>query len=429
MKIRKLFKTVIFLCLIVMIMMGLSGLFVDKTSRYYKSEFLNARTDFDALFLGASRMHEAVDPMYLWEKYGISSYNLASAGESVQMSYYVLKEALDRCSPRVVFIDAAKISDESDKINSGYGFVHESIDALPLNRNKLEAVNYAGRFFEGGRLGFISMLYAYHGRYDDLKEEDFKREVNYDKGAYIMTSVYKREKPVRQTDEVKELKGGDGVSYYKRILELCREKGVRCVLTDIPVHAKIFSPGRQKHLNALIKLTKENGGDVISFNDILDEIKLDYDYDFGDAGHLNFMGAGKVCDYLAGYMQDDIGIEDHRNDPLYSIPWEEDKKKWKEQRTGMLDEKEDAVAYIFGAVDEGREIKMYVYEPDKVRNQYGMDFCLNRTGIEPEPVDEDEIGGYDMKIEVLNKENGERIAQKSFFYNQSSGMFTTKEEE
>ncbi len=412
-----------------MILAGLSRLFVDKKSSYYKSEFFNARTGFDALYFGASRMHEAADPVYLWEKYGISSYNLASSGESVQMSYYVLREALDRCTPKAVFIDSSKISDEPDKINSGYGFVHESIDALPINKNKLEAIDYAGRFFDGGKLAFLSMLYAYHGRYDDLKEEDFKNRVNYDKGAYIMTSVYQREKPEHLTDEVAKMGDGDGVTYYKRILDLCREKGVRCVLTDIPVDTSFYTINRQKKLNALKKITEDMGGDYIPFNEITDEIGMDYDHDFGDKGHVNFIGAQKVCDYIAAYLTDELGVTDHRNDPSYSVYWEEDLKKWDIQKREMLSERTEAVEYLFWAADESRNIRIFAKNPERVYDQYAMDFCLERLGIEPEECDDDRLGGYDMMVEVTDRETGNSVAEQYFFYNQSSGMFTTNREE
>ncbi len=426
---KKILSSLIFLGLILLIVTGLSKLFTDKKSGYYKSEFFNARTGFDALFFGASRMHEAADPVYLWEKYGISSYNLASSGESIQMTYFVLREALDRCSPRAVFIDASKISDEPDKINSGYGFVHESIDALPLNKNKLEAVDYAGRFFDGGKLSFLSMMYAYHDRYDDLKEEDFKNRVNYDKGAYIMTSVYKRERPVHLTDEEMRFGNGDGIVYYKKILELCRERGVLCVLTDIPVDISFYDLNRQKKLNGLKRLTEEMGGAYIGFNEIIDEVGIDYEHDFGDKGHLNFLGAEKVCDYLADFLKEKTGASDHRDDSAYSICWEEDIQKWKRQKTELLEERKDAVEYLFWAADESRDIRLYAKNPEKVYDQYAMDFCLQRLNIVPQSGDEELLGGYDLMIGVTDRNTGQEIAKQFFFYNQGSGLFSTEREE
>ena len=419
---KKIVSVIAFLSIIFVLTAFLGRFFADKTSWYNKSEFFNAKTGFDALFFGSSRMHEAADPIYLWENYGIASYNLSPSGESIQMTYYVLSEALENCHPKMVFVDASKISEETGSINSKYGFVHESIDALPLNKNKLEAIDYASNFFEGGRLAFISMLYAYHDRYDDLRERDFTNTVNYDKGAYIMTSVMKRTMPDTFTDKVSPLKDGDGVRYYKRILDLCRNQNVICVLTDIPVNKAVYDEERQMKLNALKALTEEKGGKTILFNIILDEINMDYDHDFGDASHLNFMGAKKVCDYLAGYMKEN-GVKDHRDDPDYSVPWTEDIEKYKLQRIEKLDSKEEAVAYLFGAMGGDNEISLYIRNRDDLLNQYGMDICLEMVKPEIRDAGDEELGGFDMKIEVRSGKDGSLLAGKSFEYNIYSGMF------
>ncbi|MBQ7724981.1 MAG: hypothetical protein IJT63_05150 [Lachnospiraceae bacterium] len=416
--------TVIFILVVFMLFMGLSRILTNKTSEYRKAEFFNAETDFDALFFGASRIREAVDPIYLWKNYGISSYNMASAGESIQMTYYVLAEALRKSTPKVVFIDSAKISDEPDSIDSGYGFVHESIDALPINKNKLEAIDYAGRFFDGGRLAFLSMMYAYHDRYEELDKDDFVMKPNYDKGAYIMTTVLGADKPVHLTDEAEDLKGGDGVRYYQRILDLCNSKGIKCVLVDIPVSKKMYSEGRQRKLNALIKMTRENGGETIAFNELIDEIGLDYDHCFGDRGHMNFLGSEKICDHLAGYMMD-LGIRDHRDDPAYSISWNEDVIKWSDRKVEDLSERTDAVDYMFWAADDDHKITLYIKDMDDLYDQYAMDFCLEKLGIEPIEADEKILGGYDMNIEVRDK-NGVFLAEQFFKYNFSSGLFTVE---
>lgn len=425
MKKNSIISSLIFIILTALMTLLCSRILMNKTSEERKHEFFNAKTDFDALYLGASRIREAVDPVYIWENHGISSYNLASAGESIQMTYYVLAEALERCNPTVVFIDSAKISEENDAINSGYGFVHESIDALPLNKNKLEAIDYAGRFFEGGKASFLSMIYSYHDRYEALDKNDFVAKPNLDKGAYIMTSVRGAEKPEHLTDASRELKDGDGVRYYKRILSLCREKGVKCVLVDIPVTKETYNEERQKKLNALIRLTLDNGGDCIPFNEMMDELDMDYDHCFGDSGHLNFIGAASVGDYLSEYMKK-LGIPDHRNDPAYSIPWDEDIKRWKERKTEDLSDRKDAVEYMFWAADDDHVISLYIKDMDTLYSQYAMDFCLKELNIVPEEAGDDTLGVYDMKIEVRNRD-GMFLASQYFKYNYSSGLFTVEQ--
>ncbi|MCR4744481.1 MAG: hypothetical protein K5894_04545 [Lachnospiraceae bacterium] len=430
MKKNKYLMTVIFLMIIAFISLGLSKIVMNKDGYKNKYEFFHSKTDFDALFIGTSRMHEGVDPIYLWENYGISSYNLASAGESIQVTYYVLAEALEHCNPKVVFVEPTKISDEKNAINCGYGFVHESLDPLPLNKNKLEAISYASKFFDGGMLAFLSNIYAYHDRVDSLEEEDFNLPINYDKGAYLMTDVVKVN-PVSGnfTDEVQELQGGDGVIYYKKILDLCKEKNIKCVLLDIPASADYVGPGFQKRLNALIEITEKKGGESLNLAETPDLLGIDFDHDFGDIVHLNFMGAAKVSEYLGKYMQTNYSIVDHRDDPEYAEAWEEDIEKWNEQRIRMLADKADPVSYIFGTDPEDTYCEVYMADLSKIESHYALQFCFDKMGIKPEEVKTEEIGNLDMKIVVRSKADDRWLAEQYFVCDQSSLTFRVHESE
>lgn len=420
---------VIFFILLISAVFTASEILKRKKSFYYKDQFFKSEVPYDVLFFGSSHMHEGIDPVYLWENYGISSYNLASSGESIQMSYYVMKEALEHAKPKAVIIDSYKISDKKDSIDEGYAFVHESIDALPLNKNKLEAIDYASRFFDGGKMAFISNLYAYHGRYTELKKEDFTHNITYDKGAYIMTEIFKTEAPDLDSyiTDTGELKDGDGVRYYKKMIELCREKGVTPILVNIPANRSNYSESTQKRVNALMEYTEENGGMSINFLPLLDDIGINYDTDFGDSSHLNFMGAAKTADYIAEFLKNNFGIEDHRSDSTYAKEWERDIKAWREQKVELLKNKKDAVAYIFLAADEEREIRVFMTEPEEASSMYGLPFCLERTGITPEKVTEEEIGGFDMMVEVRDK-NDNRWLAAQYFNRSESGKYVIADE-
>ena len=401
-----------------------------KKSFYYKDQFFKSTVPYDVLFFGSSHMHEGIDPIYLWENYGISSYNLASSGESIQMTYYVMREAFRHSVPKAVVIDSFKIMDKEDAINAEYAFVHESIDALPLNKNKLEAVNYASRFFDGGRMAFLSNLYAYHSRYNELNKEDFIRDHTRDKGAYIMTEIVKAEAPDPDSyiEDTTEFKGGDGVRYYEKIIALCREKGVVPILVNIPANKGNYTEESQKRVNTLMKYTEEKGGMSINFLPLLDEIGIDYDRDFGDASHLNFMGAEKTADYIASFLKDRLGFTDHRQEDAYASVWDEDVRAWREQEVDFLKKRKDAVAYIFLADDPDREITVLVQEPDSVSDMYGLDYCLERTGAALKEASSEETKGYDMKVEVRRRSDGSSLAE-GFFNRDAGGKYVRADED
>ncbi|MBQ4304600.1 MAG: hypothetical protein II774_08940, partial [Lachnospiraceae bacterium] len=56
----------------------------------------------DVIFLGSSHCYSAFCPQYLYNEYGIRSYNLGSSQQCMTVAYYWLKEALQTQSPRVV---------------------------------------------------------------------------------------------------------------------------------------------------------------------------------------------------------------------------------------------------------------------------------------------------------------------------------------
>ncbi|SKB87284.1 hypothetical protein SAMN06296386_10797 [Lachnospiraceae bacterium] len=425
---KKAISTIVFLILVALVTLFLSNLLRDKTSRSGKNEYFNAKTDFDALYFGASRMHEAIDPIYIWQNYGVSSYNLASAGESIQITYFVVKEALEHSHPKVVFVDSAIISDEKDEINCGYGFVHQSIDALPLNQNKLDAIKYAGKFFDGGMMAFLSPLYAYHNRYEGLTKDDFKIDYNYDKGAYMVSTFREVREPAEFTDEADTLKGGDGTVYLTKILDLCKERGVQCVLVDVPVPGNMFSLSRQRHMNALKVLTEGHGGVYMGFNEKDADIDIDYRYNFGDSVHLNYIGGNKAADKLAKYMTDDLGIEDHRDDPSYAEPWKADIEKYRAQCIERAVEQTDAAAYINWLRSDDYTFRMYVKDKDLLSTQYAMDYCIDKYDVEViEDIDEEQVGNYDMKIEVRRKADGEFAAKQFFKYDYNGKIYMKAE--
>ena len=60
----------------------------------------------DVIFLGSSHAYLGIQPMQLWEEYGIASYNLCSAEQPFWVSYYTIKEALKTQHPKVILLDA-----------------------------------------------------------------------------------------------------------------------------------------------------------------------------------------------------------------------------------------------------------------------------------------------------------------------------------
>ena len=138
-KIRLMLSGIAFLALLMIMLTGISSVMEYKGSREKITPFLERAEQFDVLFFGDSHAYSDIYPMELWENYGIASYNLASYNLTIPVSYWVMRNALLTCRPKVVVLDVNQIWEQA-KLCESSGDVHLGLDGFPLTRTKLEAV-------------------------------------------------------------------------------------------------------------------------------------------------------------------------------------------------------------------------------------------------------------------------------------------------
>ena len=57
----------------------------------------------DVVMMGTSHVHCGVNTAFLWEKYGIASYDYSGAEQPLWMTYFYLKELYKYQTPKVVW--------------------------------------------------------------------------------------------------------------------------------------------------------------------------------------------------------------------------------------------------------------------------------------------------------------------------------------
>ena len=81
----------------------------EAASRIYRG-FLDEKKDsIDVIFAGTSHMTYSVSPMELYEEYGFTSYNLASARQPLAVARYALQIALKTQDPKVFVLDVSSL--------------------------------------------------------------------------------------------------------------------------------------------------------------------------------------------------------------------------------------------------------------------------------------------------------------------------------
>ena len=138
---RQLLKRVLSCVMVFLLLIGVLGTSSDimqrKDSDYKYKPFFDHAKDMDALFIGTSHVLNGVFPMELWNDYGITSYNFGGHGNEIATTYWVLMNALDYVTPKVVVVDCFKLI-SAKKSHSQFEYLHVSLDAFPLSWTKVK---------------------------------------------------------------------------------------------------------------------------------------------------------------------------------------------------------------------------------------------------------------------------------------------------
>ena len=104
-KFKKVLKCIITVAALALLTCFLSYFYMSKNGPIHRKRFYEQKKPVDVLFMGTSHAYGGYQPMELYEKYGISAFNLATAGERFAVNYYSLLDAFEYHVPRVCVID------------------------------------------------------------------------------------------------------------------------------------------------------------------------------------------------------------------------------------------------------------------------------------------------------------------------------------
>ena len=338
--------TLLFLALLTGAVSAVSRLLERKNSRNKFEPFLDAPEQHDVLFIGDSLMVNGVFPMELYKDYGIPAYNLSSYGNTLPVTYWVMMNALDFCTPEVMVIGVKDV-EKSYKLSGSSSDVHTALDCYPLTLTKARAIedlmadSYEtdddGTPYADLKWEYYFKLGKYHSRWSELNEGDFRPQPTLKKGAdYALGVAPAADYNLIDEYEMLESADGWGFTYLRKIIEECQNRGIDVLLVHLP---HIAPHEEQRAANTVIPLADEYGVDYIDFVS-MDQV-ADYATDrFDEHAHLNPSGARKVTDYLGRFLRDHYALKDRRTDPAYAA--------WDDALRLYTDEK---AAYISGQND------------------------------------------------------------------------------
>ena len=364
-----LLKAIFEISLIIAVVIGLSRVLMLKSEDGYdqlQSFYKQPKNSIDTIFLGSSKMYCQVDTGILWDEYGIAAYDLGGAEATSWNGYYFLKEALKTQRPEVIFFDAGIIGNmpeveyQRDKwaMTNNYG--------MKWNSNRIAQLRENTEDYETFRR-LVFPLDTMHSRYSELTKTDFV-DVNNDityKGFDYRDAITPLEKPNLSGIIAETPISARQEEFLVKMMEYSKEMNVPFVVIIAPY---AVTEEEQKIFNYIGKICQENDTPFVNFNNMYDELGLDFGCDFAEELHLNFSGSKKFTSYLGRYVKDNYQVVDHRGDKQYAS-WEQDALISRQNRIAYelnnesdlekIAEMLDNPYYIVFDVDDMAELRVY----------------------------------------------------------------------
>lgn len=427
---------IITICLLTVSLKYLTDLMELKTSDTKYLPFLEQNEDFDVLFMGSSHVILGIYPMELWNDYGIVSYNMGGYGNQIAASYWVMENALEQTTPRLVVIDCMSLREEI-KTSDAFSNVHQSFDAFPLNKTKLSAIQDLlddpimntmvaegaardKRERKGIELWWNFSLY--HTRWNELTKNDFQVQRTQLKGAEFRIAVAAPNEVAKIPAERKLEDETTGVQYLRKMIEDCQSRGIDVLLMYVPFPA---SEEEQMEANRVYDIAAEYGVNYINF---LDMDIVDYYTDcYDDYSHLNPSGGHKVTEYVGQYITEHYDIPDQRTNPSYDS-WNTDYKEYSDYKVDILKKQKALDLYLMLLTGNNFDVSLEINNPTFWENDHYVRLLKNldtdrvivTEHTESTPVTTDELNTPvensipDVRITVTDGNTGEIIDQADF---------------
>ncbi|MCQ2530410.1 MAG: hypothetical protein MJ086_04060 [Lachnospiraceae bacterium] len=308
MKLKHWIKIIIFAGLsIVLIVLASSFLCVanEKDTVGVYGFFKEPKDSIDVVLIGPSTMYTSFYSPLAYEKYGFTSYSLATSSmtSAAYKSAVQIAEKEQHPDLYVVEIWGFCYEDQLEEVS-----LRKWIDALPSSDIRNQTIEELVP--EEEQSSFKYPLIKYHSRWDDLGGcfKVFLDKKNIDKKGFSVTKSFAttpiiypyapQESPYR----IKE----SGFTYLDIFLNYCKEAGIENILFVRSPELIQYTPVDSYY--EMIDKIHAAGYDFLNMEAVEDEMGLDVNHDYYNSTHLNIFGAEKYTDYLSKYVMDNYNL-------------------------------------------------------------------------------------------------------------------------
>lgn len=319
---RGVLQTFIILTVIIAVFCAVSGVLReksgdDKLMYPYRLE----DKSWDVVFIGSSHMNGAVHPTTLWSKYGITAYNNAQSGQILPVSYYSVKEVIERYHPKLIVMDLYELYFKKKMGNTSW--MHQSLDTMSL-KNRVPAV----LDLIGWDKEFLFPFTLYHTRWHELDRVDFDRTLPYNLGCSLnfnrapdLADIAYEEIPADDKTAPPRLP----MDYVKKTVALCRRTGTELLLVTLPYMAsKNYTEGThnmandQRYFNWMEDFAAEQGIQYVNYFHLTEALGFSWPDHMYNYSHMNYWGGEIITEHLARYIADHYQFTDRRGDKAFA---------------------------------------------------------------------------------------------------------------
>ncbi|MCM1182563.1 MAG: hypothetical protein NC337_04220 [Roseburia sp.] len=350
--------------------------FIGDSTTIVDGFYVEEKNDIDMLVIGSSNSFCTIDPLILYENYGIAAYDFGSSSQPMNISVLYLREALKEQKPALVAFEVNMLLSDPAGSRSESALRWGYTD-MPLSADKLRSIYQSVGAVNAEYVSYVFPALRYHNRWKELSKTDYtyfyKDKTNHTKG-YLETQQVS-EAPIdlaAYDSEGETWIAQENIRYLDELVRICRENGAELLLFKSP------KEGWYRHdTEAVRALAGERGLDFVDYNELYyrNELELDVTHDFRDAQHLNDFGARKVSLHFGAYVKERYALADRRGE-AEANSW--DRALLYRQRCGaqeymaaanakeclkLLQDDENYILIVTDAAAGGaNEVRQWVYE-------------------------------------------------------------------
>ena len=307
---------------------------VDHNSLRVEGFYQEERDSLDAVFIGASDIYTSFMPGRAYEKYGFTSYLLASESITSEGVITAVKEVVRTQHPSLIIIEANAFlyGDSDNETNEAH--VHKFFDNLPFSINKLNYINR--KVPVDNKWEYMFPLIKYHGLWTELPDRvnmmqsNFNldlRGYNYLKGFRTTAKIFKSDTPSLNSQLPYETGELDLDPELQQnlfdLLDYSKENNLNVIFVRAPHYVTKDTYDRVKRSNKMESILKERGFDYYAFENYSELIGIDDSRDFYNEDHMNVYGAIKFTDFLAEGLANDDDLKIGEQSEAQQEMWKE----------------------------------------------------------------------------------------------------------